>query len=106
MEFMSNAFSELVRILIGLTAIAALVWICGRMPRTYVSLKVLGLAAWGILSVGIPPFVFFAVYFPARQYALGIVAVAAGAACMIWPFMKFGWPALCDAFKPGATGRP
>lgn len=94
MEFFDDAFSELWRLVIGLVATAALVWICGRMPRTYFSLKIVALVIWGALSFGIPAFVFCVVYMPAGQYLLGAVAVAAGAACMVWPFLKFGWPEL------------
>jgi hypothetical protein len=62
--------------------------------RTYFSLKIVALVIWGALSFGIPAFVFCVVYMPAGQYLLGAVAVAAGAACMVWPFLKFGWPEL------------
>lgn len=106
MEFLTDASSEILRLAFGLAVVALLVWICGRMPRTYVSLKIAGLAAWGLLSFGIPPFVFLAIYAPAAQYVLGTAAVAAGLVCMVWPFLVFGWPALRDALRKGAVNRP
>ncbi|CAB3644241.1 hypothetical protein [Trinickia soli] len=106
MAFFDDAAGELVRLLLGLAFVAALVWICGRMPRAYVALKVLALASWGVLSVAIPAFVFFAAYLPSRQFALGAVALAVGAACMIWPFVVFGWPALRNSLRAGAAHRP
>lgn len=99
MEFLSDLGTEAVRLAIGLGAVAALVWICGHMPRTYEALKIAALAVWGALSLGIPLFVFLAIYVPRGELALGLVAVAAGAACMAWPFMKFGWPALRGCFS-------
>ena len=106
MNLVDDALIELLRLVIGVAVVAVLVWVCGFMPRTYVTLKMAALALWGALSFGIPAFVLIAVYIPTRQYVLGAIAVSAGAACMVCPFVKFGWPALRDTFRPGATQRP
>lgn len=106
MQLLSDGLSELVRLVIGLAAIGALVWICGRMPRTYVVLKIIALTIWGAMSFGIPAFVFLAMFVPQGKYWMGVLSVGAAGACMVWPFMRFGWPALRDALRPGATQRP
>ncbi|SAL59442.1 hypothetical protein AWB71_03285 [Caballeronia peredens] len=106
MEFLTDAGSELFRLALGLAAVALTVWICGRMPRTYLTLKIAALSVWGLSSIGIPLFVFLAVYLPNGQILLGATAVGAGAACMLWPFLAFGWPALRDSFRKDALRRP
>lgn len=103
---MSDLLSELTRLLIGVAVTAALVWICGYMPRCYVALKACALAAWGAISFGSPLFVAFAIDLPAHRYALAALSLALGGVCMAWPFLRFGWRPLLDCFRKGATGRP
>ena len=92
--------------------VAALVCICGYMPRTYSILKIAALAIWGGLSFGIPAVVFFAIYLPAGQYALekrtNLVLVAGTAEGeqqhgVVWPRGAHRALSSCTAFTIAAT---